>query len=361
VGLVLLWAPTSTLAFHVRTENQCGIGDEHGWYVREARRKNPVLVHEYTNHPFYKDREPAIDEEAAQKVVGGDHARPLVPFEGTTKDRALLAGAIGIVGLSLPETVHVIDRHGLAEPVAARFRLERRGRPGHEKELSSPWVVARYAAPDPEDESDVLAARRALSCGPLAELVASVTGPLTPARFFENLGRALPRHTLRFSADPFVAAAELCDGASPRFDLHGGPGGARHVWMCADGHSPTGLRARFDGPHTAFVSIALACSQGNVGRTFGEKKHFDVELECPRGKTLEGFYGHADTWVHELGILCGDGTTTIKVTRAGASLGAPFESTCSPGETLGLAARVGDLVDAMGTACVRARSPRPSH
>lgn len=360
VGIVLLWAPTSTLGFHVRTENQCGIGDEHGWYVREAQRKNPVLVHEYASHPFYKDREPATSREASQKVVGGDHPRPLVPFEGTPKDRALLAGAIGIVGLSLPSTVHVIDRHGLAEPVAARFRLERRGRPGHEKELSPPWVVARYAAPDPSDESDVLAARRALSCGALAELVTSVTAPLTAARFAENLTRALSRHTLRFSGNPFVAAAELCDGTSPRLDLHGGPGGAHHLWMCAEGQSPTGLRARFDEHHTAFVSIALACSQGSVGRTFGEKKHFDVELECPRGTTVQGFYGHADTWVHELGLFCGNGTTSMKVTRAGASIGTPFESTCTNGEALGLAARVGDLVDAMGTACLPARPPRSS-
>ena len=64
--------------------------------------------------------------------------------------------------------------------------------------------------------------------------------------------------------------------------------------------------------------------------------------------------------VDELGIVCGDGTTSMKVTRAGASIGTPFESTCPNGESLGLAARVGDLVDAVGTACLPARPPRAS-
>ncbi len=362
VSIVLVWAPIAAISFHVNTENQCGIGDEHGWYVKEAGRKHPVRVDDYEKHAFYKERRPATFDSAAHKLVGADRERPLRDLGDPREDRALLTGAIGIVGFSLPSSVHVIDRHGLAEPVAARFRLGARGRPGHEKELSTPWIVARYAAPEPSDESDVLAARRALSCGPLGELVASVSGPLTFARFVDNLGKAVSRHTLRYASDPFEAASEICDGQKLRYDPHGGGGGERVSWMCPDDRKPTGLRARMAEEKSAFVSLALACGRDRVGRTFGENKPFDVELECPEGTYLSGYSGHADTLVHELGLVCTDGTKSVKGARFGTAVGTPFESSCNPGETLGLAGRVGDRVDAVGAACVATRpgtsSPR---
>lgn len=360
VGIVLVWAPVSAISFHVKTENQCGIGDEHGWYVKEAGRKHPVRVDDYEKHVFYKERRPATFDSAAHKLVGTDRERPLRELGDPREDRALLTGAIGIVGFSLPSSVHVIDRHGLAEPVAARFRLGARGRPGHEKELSTAWIVARYAAPEPSDDSDVLAARRALSCGPLGDLVASVSGPLTFTRFFDNVGKALSRHTLRYSSDPFEAASEICDGQKLRYDLHGGTGGERVSWMCPDDRKPTGLRARMAEEKTAFVALALACGRDRVGRTFGENKPFDVELECPEGTYLSGYSGHADTLVHELGLVCTDGTKSVKGARFGSAVGTPFESSCNPGETLGLAGRVGDRVDALGAACVATRSGKSS-
>jgi arabinofuranosyltransferase len=356
VGIVLVWAPVAAISFRVKTENQCGIGDEHGWYVKEAARKHPVLVGDYEKHAFYKERAPAAFELSAHKLVGADRERPLRDLGDPREDRALSTGAIGIVGFSLPSSVHVIDRHGLAEPVAARFRLGARGRPGHEKELTTPWIVARFAAPEPSDSSDVLAARRALSCGPLAELVASVSGPLTFGRFVDNLGKAVSRHRLRYAADPFEAASEICDGQKLTYDPHGGTGGDRISWMCPDDRRPTGLRARMAEEKTSFVSLALACGTDRVGRTFGENKPFDVELECPEGTYLSGYFGHADTLVHELGLTCTDGTTSVKAARFGSVVGEPFESSCAAGQTLGLAGRVGQRVDAIGAACVATRS-----
>ena len=48
-------------------------------------------------------------------------------------DLATLHAHVGILGYAAGLRVHVIDRLGLADAVAAHVALARRGRPGHEK------------------------------------------------------------------------------------------------------------------------------------------------------------------------------------------------------------------------------------
>ncbi|HEX5501650.1 MAG TPA: hypothetical protein VFW96_03450, partial [Thermomicrobiales bacterium] len=94
-------------------------------------------------------------------------------------------GNIGVTGYLAGPGVHLVDRHGLSDPLGARLILVTRSRPGHEKLLPNPWIIARYtdATPDPA----VGAARAALGCGNLAELQRAITAPLTPARFLRNV------------------------------------------------------------------------------------------------------------------------------------------------------------------------------
>ncbi|MDQ4071744.1 MAG: hypothetical protein M3088_02560 [Actinomycetota bacterium] len=128
-------------------------------------------------------------------------------------------GTIGRVGYAAGPSVHVADKNGLADPIAARVRLspERAWRPGHEKTLPEDWTLARYAVPGTErgarilaGDQRVLGARRALGCGPLRELVDATTRPLSARRFLANMAFAVRERSLRFSADPIRAAAEVC-------------------------------------------------------------------------------------------------------------------------------------------------------
>lgn len=56
----------------------------------------------------------------------------------------------------------------------------------------------------------MLAARQALGCGQLKELMDSVDQPMTFGRFFDNLIGAVSRTSLRIPADPIAAAKRFC-------------------------------------------------------------------------------------------------------------------------------------------------------
>lgn len=73
-----------------------------------------------------------------------------------------------------------------------------------------PWVLARYAAPEPDEPADVRAARAALHCGALAELESAITAPITPGLFVANIGAAVRFTRLTVPIDPGVAEARFC-------------------------------------------------------------------------------------------------------------------------------------------------------
>ena len=113
--------------------------------------------------------------------------------------------------------VHVSDELGLGDVVAARQRVEERGRPGHEKQLRPAWTIARFAdpfqtlpdgAPSP---TAIAAVRRALECADLASALSAARAPLTFGRFVDNLRAAVRLHDARWPADPVAASRELWD------------------------------------------------------------------------------------------------------------------------------------------------------
>ena len=127
-------------------------------------------------------------------------------------------GGIGRLGPAAGPRVHLGDRFGLADPIAARLRLapQRPPRPGHEKSLPGEWVLARFAVPTTEAGRRILAnpeveaARRALACPPLRELDDVTTAPLDADRFIDNVAYAVRERSLRFAPEPPLAAQELC-------------------------------------------------------------------------------------------------------------------------------------------------------
>jgi arabinofuranosyltransferase len=83
------------------------------------------------------------------------------------------------------------------------------------------WFSARFAEPSalarPRPElgsaASVAAARRALRCGALRELLDAVGEPVTTGRFADNVAFALRERALRVPEDPVAAERELCGDA----------------------------------------------------------------------------------------------------------------------------------------------------
>jgi arabinofuranosyltransferase len=135
--------------------------------------------------------------------------RPLPPWQ----DKAVaFTGSIGRVGYAAGDRVRIVDALGLADPIGGRLRLigPRHGLAGHEKNLPVEWFLARTAPPSPGDTPAVAAARRALRCGGLRDVLEATDAPLTLRRFVSNLAVAVSQRSLRIAPDPVAAERELC-------------------------------------------------------------------------------------------------------------------------------------------------------
>jgi arabinofuranosyltransferase len=158
---------------------------------------------------------------AAVEQAAGSH-RPVVVFDtgeplAMTAARgapvAIVSGLLGLAGSFTPLDGIVVDELGLANPLGARIPRNQPDRIGHEKRLPRAWVLADLVDPAavPADQrAAVEAARRALGCGELAELFASVRAPMTPARFWANLTGSLRRTLLVIPAAPDDAERRFC-------------------------------------------------------------------------------------------------------------------------------------------------------
>jgi arabinofuranosyltransferase len=349
VSMVVItsWALLCALKFRVAEENVCGIGDEYGWYRKYAGHSHPVTVADYARHSFLQARR---KDTAPRVLVGEKESFALATSVDARSEQAQLAGAIGMVGFSVPSSVHVIDKHGLADPIVARFEVKERGRPGHEKELSETWMRARFAEPGPNDPSDVLSARAALGCGDAAALIASTSAPFSFRSFFRNLAHAAENHRLRIPVDPFLAEAQLCEVPLQR-DVHGGSGGGEFVWLCGKGHPARGLQVSFNAKENAVSGVGLLCDGAPPGKLFGETSGPVQEIRCPESQTLIGVKGSANNWLRAIGVLCSG--TSSNVPTLGTSQGQSFEAHCANGDRCGIAGRSGSLIDAVGVASSR--------
>jgi hypothetical protein len=89
--------------------------------------------------------------------------------------------------------------------------------PGHEKSLPWSWILADFADPSIDatgvagtTPEAIRAARHAMTCGDLAELLASVREPMTAGRFWDNLTGAFRRTRLEIPNDPIEAEKKFC-------------------------------------------------------------------------------------------------------------------------------------------------------
>jgi len=239
LGAVLLgWAVVC--ATWLQAPSRFELPEDAPWYDQRTTLSeqpgvpHPITLEDYAQMPY---SQPSVGWELARmppsivtntgratRVVGGRRLpwNPPLRLGGGIRPNAaarartvVYTGSIGRVGVAAGPEVRVADRFGLADPLAARVRLPepRTQRAGHEKDLPASWFLARYATgPVPAHlRENVAAARRALACRPLRELVEATSGPLTLGRALANLGVAVRAHGLRFSREPTLAARELCE------------------------------------------------------------------------------------------------------------------------------------------------------
>jgi arabinofuranosyltransferase len=395
-GILSCWAVMCSSRMRCPRDNECYIGDERFWYADQASVSAPIALKTYRGHPFYEDGDkakaaiekscpaiasPETPHEGACRLLYFDDKdfEPLAPTHKTFPlatdvdpriGAAVGYGAIGIFGYMMPEAVHVIDRHGLADAVGSHLELSLRGRPGHEKTLLSPWLVGRYAARvDPEDAT-VTAARSALQCGELKELVRAGRAPLTAAQFMWNMTHAFRLASLRIPVDPFDAETLFCKKTDlPRkTTATASSGGLPYRWQCPAGQWVVSLRLAYSDKDGAVERLAASCERDANdapraetlrGPPFGGNTDQPMPLEsrCPRNTTSIGVYGTRGDLVTAVGLLCSSlgneaGTPPLHSPTRGRATGAAFELRC-PDDTrlIGIEGRAGDLVDHAGIVC----------
>ena len=225
--VVVPWALVCALWLRVPYLDQIGplgIADERGVYVSHLRRPHPITLADYGAAYVTRDgqelRRLALERRALLlgDEIASDRPPPLEARLAPWVARPIVAGRrnVGLLGYAAGPGVHLVDRWGLGDPIAARLRIDQRSRPGHEKWLSDDWMLARFAdpaAPLPIGAPPaplVDAARSALACPPLKELLEAIGAPLTLARFLHNVGVAWRLRNLTIPSDPRQAVAELC-------------------------------------------------------------------------------------------------------------------------------------------------------
>jgi arabinofuranosyltransferase len=230
------WCLLCGLRLRVAADNEFGIGDERGWYARLSGDEHPTRIEHYRDMPFYQlarrvekqvphhcegDTGNDLAACAPVLVTSGQDGRlrdhpgsAVLPLEqGVVPEGIDAVVALRPLGISsgvLGPRVNLVDYFGLADPVASRLSMSKRGRPGHEKAFSTVWLSAKYAAAGSTTDSRVRAARRALDCGLLRELRHATTDRLDVSRFIRNVRLSFALSALRIPADPRAARQQLC-------------------------------------------------------------------------------------------------------------------------------------------------------
>ncbi len=202
-----------------------GIANERGWWSVHTGQQNPDNASEYVLAGMGSVNAPGSLEWAISRDVRS--GRPVlfyqaaaaspyvltVPLNRPQYSVAVTVAILGTGGAGTPLDGLVVDQHGLSYALGSHLVGDPNGRPGHAKWVIPAWIVAEYSnvtrAPG-IPAAQLAAARKALSCGRLAELDQAVQAPLTVSRFALNFLHSLTLTNFRFSPDPVTAEQELC-------------------------------------------------------------------------------------------------------------------------------------------------------
>ena len=192
------------------------IEDERVGYAGWTQHPNPI-------HPrvFVRADKPgaSLVKEALKHgqhvVISEAGVNPMSP--AYSEPLAYVVGRLGTGGAVAPLDAIVVDTLGLSNPLGARITPTLPGYTGHEKVLPWSWIQADYG--DPANDLKIpntstyaiAAARRALKCGELEELMASVREPMSASRFWKNLVGSIRRTRIVIPNDPVEAEIKFCN------------------------------------------------------------------------------------------------------------------------------------------------------
>jgi len=201
-----------------------GIADERGFWTAQAGTADPVTLEDHGRNGVlpYSEAVSRLQRQGADVIVAQVATvapeTPVVVLGPSAGGVVFAVGNAGFYGVAPGLGVFVVDGLGLTDPVGSHLEAPPPGRAGHEKVTPVSWLFARYGAPQLAEEGlpgvatavDVTAARAAVGCGPVAELVAATNDPLTWHRFWDNLTGAVSRTSLRIPSDPGQARDRFC-------------------------------------------------------------------------------------------------------------------------------------------------------
>ena len=134
-------------------------------------------------------------------------------LDATPSRTTLLSLASGISGYLAGPDVLVHEYNSLADPVGSHMPPSADSSPGHRKRKGYPWVFALTTRPGVTggfDADRIAAARAALECGALRDLVESTEAPMGAGRFWSNLTGAVGRTRLVVPRNEFAAERKFC-------------------------------------------------------------------------------------------------------------------------------------------------------
>lgn len=136
-----------------------------------------------------------------------------LPLNQPGRPVAVTGDILGTLGAQTPLNGLVIDIHGLSYAFASHLEPGTEGRVGHDKTAGNAWIAAEYSnvtvAPR-ASAAQIAAARRALGCGGLRELIQATTAPMSWGRFWTNVTDSFGLTRLRIPPNPAQAASTLC-------------------------------------------------------------------------------------------------------------------------------------------------------
>jgi arabinofuranosyltransferase len=146
--------------------------------------------------------------------------------KGSIPERVVApAGSIGTPGVFAGPQVYIFDQDSLANPISSHFSGRQNVWPscltqgstcrGDEKPAALVWMYGRFlppggAAPPGVDPAKLVDAQAAVTCGPLADYLKSITKPLSAGGLVHNMTHALSFTTMSYSSDPTTARQQLC-------------------------------------------------------------------------------------------------------------------------------------------------------
>jgi arabinofuranosyltransferase len=176
--------------------------------------RQPILAEDFifTDGPVAK----RLQERGERALVVNTEEQPIL---GATPERTTLVSlASGISGYRAGPEVIVHEYNSLGDVVGSHMPPNEGSGPGHRKRKGYPWVIAMTTRPGITagfDTERVEAARAALRCGALRDLVEATEAPLTVDRFWSNLTGAIGRTRLEVPRNEAAAERTFCgDGGT---------------------------------------------------------------------------------------------------------------------------------------------------